>query len=132
MKRFLDTILAWFKGIAVGRKTWSIAIVRRYADANGSFVGELYLLGSFMGVMGYQMIGVSLDTLPFEVQEVSSFSLDTEHDFLVPMPEGCVRVGAQNPQDNDTVRANVARLASEGTIVLRVQNRFIENVLNKP
>ena len=132
MKRILLSfyyiVRAWLKP----RKTWSMAIVRRYTDANGSFVGELYLLGTFFGVLQYQMIGVSLDTLPFETKEIRSFDLDTENDFLHPMPEGCVRVGALDPRDNDAVRANVARLAGEGTICLQVQNRFVEHVLSKP
>jgi hypothetical protein len=111
-------------------KTYSLAIVRRYTDANGSFVGELYLLGTFAGILGYQMIGVSLDTLPFDCQNgVPSFDLDTEHHFLDAMPVGCVRVGASDPQDNDAVRDNVRRLAETGKITLTVSNRFIEHVM---
>lgn len=132
MRRLFDIIVAWFRGVAVGRKTWSLAIVRRYPDANGSFVGELYLLGTFMGVLQYQMIGVSLDTLPFEPKEVQTFSLDVVNDFLKPMPEGCVRVGSLDPRDNDVVKANVGRLAKQGTIVLQVQNRFVEYVMGRP
>jgi len=124
-----DLIIAWFKKLARRQKTYSLAIVRRYTDANGSFVGELYLLGTFCGVLGYQMVGMSLDTLPFEIKEVSGFDLDVENDFLKPMPEGCVRVGAQDPQDNDTVRRHIGRLAREGKIVLQVQNRFVEHVM---
>jgi hypothetical protein len=116
--------------LPVEHKTYSLAIVRRYTDANGSFVGELYLLGSFAGGLGYRMIGVSLDTLPFDCQNgAPSFDLDTDNDFLSPMPVGCLRVGAQDPRDNDAVRASVARLARTGTISLQVQNRFIERVL---
>lgn len=132
IKQLFYTVLAWVRGVAVGRKTWSMAIVRRYADANGSFVGELYLLGTFAGVLQYNMIGVSLDTLPFNVNEVMRFDLDVVNDFLHPMPEGCVRVGAQDPRDNDAVRATVARLAREGSIALQVQNRFVEHVMSRP
>lgn len=129
--RLMQDAMAWLLGRVVSKKTWSMAIVRRYADANGSYVGELYLLGTFAGVLGYQMIGVSLDTLPFTVREVTAFNLDIQHDFLAPMPEGCVRVGAQDPRDNDAVRANVARLAGEGRIALQVQNRFVEHVMSR-
>jgi len=124
-------LISWLKKLFVARKTYSMVIVRRYCDANGAFVGELYLLGTFCGVLQYNMIGVSLDTLPFSASQVTGFDLDVEHDFLRPMPEGCVRVGAQDPQNNDAVRANVGRIAREGTIVLQVQNRFIERVLGK-
>lgn len=108
-----------------------MAIVRRYTDANGSFVGELYVLGSFGGVLGYQMIGMSLDTLPFDVKDVPAFDLDVEHDFLKPMPEGCVRVGAQDPRDDTAVRTHVAKLAKTGRIALQIQNRFVEHVMSK-
>ena len=132
LKQLYSFIKSFLKPLFVReRKSWSVAIVRRYADANGSFVGELYVLGTFAGVLGYQMIGYSLDTLPFDAHAVEAFDLDTEHDFLKPMPVGCVRVGAMNPQDNDAVRKHVAKLAAQGKIALQVQNRFVEHVLNK-
>lgn len=124
--------VAWAKAVSGVRKTWSMAIVRRYCDANGAYVGELYLLGTFCGSLQYNMIGVSLDTMPLDVKQVTGFNLDVDNDFLAPMPTGTVRVGAQDPQDNDVVRANVRRLAREGTIVMQVQNRFVEHVLRKP
>lgn len=128
LKQLYNYIRSLFK-----RKTYSMAIVRRYTDANGSFVGELYLLGTFMGILQYQMIGVSLDTLPFDCQNgAPSFDLDVERDFLAPMPEGCVRVGSQDPAWNDAVRTNVARIAREGRICLQVQNRFVEHVMSRP
>jgi hypothetical protein len=123
-------IIAFVKGLFVGkRKAYSLAIVRRYCDANGSFIGELYLLGTFAGVLNYQMIGYSLDTLPFDAHTPDTFDLDTEHDFLTPMPTHCVRIGSMNPQDNDAVRRHVARLATEGTLTLQIQNRFVEHVM---
>lgn len=126
-------LFSWLRGL-FKRKAYSLAIVRRYADANGAYVGELYLLGTFAGVLGYQQIGMSLDTLPFETvgTGIVEFDLDTENNFLAPMPEGCVRVGAQDPRDNDAVRAHVRRLAKSGRIQLQVQNRFVEHVLNQP
>lgn len=127
----LHVLIAWLKKLFGRPKTYSLAIVRRYTDANGSFVGELYLLGSFAGILGYQMIGMSLDTLPFDIKQIGSFDLDTDNDFLKPMPSGCVRVGAQEPRDTPAVRSSVARLAREGTIVLQVQNRFVEHVLSR-
>lgn len=128
----IDRIVSFVKQLFKRRrKAYSLAIVRRYTDANGSFVGEIYLLGTFAGVLGYQQIGMSLDTLPFDAKDVTAFNLDTEHDFLFPMPEGCMRVGAQDPRDNDTVRRHVARLASGGSLSLQVQNRFVEYVMER-
>jgi hypothetical protein len=112
------------------RKAYSLAIVRRYCDANGSFIGELYMLGTFAGVLAYQMIGYSLDTLPFDAHTPDTFDLDTEHDFLQPMPAGCVRVGDMTPQNNGAVRKHIAKLATEGTLTLQIQNRFVEHVMN--
>src|SRR5260221_10981068 len=94
-RRWSEIAFAYIKGPFRPKKTYSMTIVRRYADANGSYVGELYLLGLFMGTLQYSMIGVSLDTLPLEAKNVMSFELDVENDFLKPMPKGCVRVGAQ-------------------------------------
>lgn len=131
-ERTFYLIIAWATAIVGTKKTYSMAIVRRYCDANGSFVGELYLLGTFMGVLGYQMIGMSLDTLPFDAKELREFNLDVDHDFLAPMPEGCVRVGSQDPRDTDAVRASVRKLAKEGKIALQVQNRFVEHVMSRP
>lgn len=130
----LRSTLTWLKSLfsrLKRRKAYSLAIVRRYADANGAFVGELYLLGTFCGVLNYNQIGMSLDTLPFDCANgVPSFDLDTDNDFLRPMPSMCVRIGAQDPQDTDCVRAHVRRLATEGRIELKVQNRFVEHVMN--
>lgn len=105
------------------REPICLTIVRRYIDANGSFVGELYMDGN--------MIGMSLDTLPFNLVEAgfATWELDTKNDFLAPMPERCVRVGALQPQDNDAVRRLVGNLPPR-RIVLTMQNRFIEHVLS--
>jgi hypothetical protein len=113
------------------QQTYSLMIVRRYTDANGSYVGELYLLGTFAGMLVYQMIGVSLDSLPIDASLPNVFDLDIENDFLAPMPPDCVRVGAYDPRDNDAVRSHIAELAKSGRIDLRVQNRFIEHVLQR-
>lgn len=127
----MGRLVSWLKSLLGPGKTYSMAIVRRYADANGAYVGELYLLGTFAGVLQYSMIGVSLDTLPFEAKGMDDPSLDTRNDFLAPIPPNSVRVGASEPADNDAVRAHVARLAKEGRIRLSVTNRFVEHQLAK-
>jgi hypothetical protein len=108
--------------------------VRRYQDANGSYVGELYLYETVTRrhdmVTGYQMIGASLDTLPLDmVNETTVFALDTGNDFLAPMPPMTVRVGATEPKDNDSVRRMVRKLPRRN-MTLIVQNRFIEHVMD--
>src|SRR5260221_3416484 len=104
-----------------------LAIVRRYRDANGSNVGELYIEQEHNGVKTYNMIGMSLDTLPFELLRPIGLTwgtLDTDNDFLALMPNYCVRVGALSPQDNDNVRRMVANLPRR-KMTLTVQNRLI-------
>ena len=111
-----------------------LAVVRKYLDANGSYVGELYLEESFAGMRAYKMIGVSLDTLPLAAGDSFpgrvDFALDTANDFLAFMPPLTLRVGAIDPLDNDAVRQRIARLPRR-RLVLAVQNRFIEHVLDK-
>ena len=41
LKRLLNVAMAWLDQLLNGRKIWSMAVVRRYCDANGAFVGEL-------------------------------------------------------------------------------------------
>ena len=109
-----------------------LAIVRRYADANGSYVGELYLEGTLAGVSAYRLVGASLDTLPLILDGIQTdvFALDTHNDFLAVMPPMTVRVGANEPKDNETVKKMIRRLPRH-SMTLIVQNRFIEHVMEK-
>jgi hypothetical protein len=122
IKRLFDFIRA-----LLVREPIRLAIVRRYCDANGSYVGELYLGQKTAAGIGYQMVGMSLDTLPYSVilDDRIGDELDTRHDFLAPMPPMTVRVGAMDPRDNDRVRTMVARLPRQ-SMTLSIQNRFIE------
>lgn len=116
--------VGWIKGL-FQHEPIKLAIVRRYEDANGSYVGELYIEQTVKGVTAYNMIGASLDTLPFDFtgeMQVGEF-LDLKHDFLASMPEWCVRVGALDPKDNDHVREMVAKMPRR-RMTLVVQNRF--------
>lgn len=109
-----------------------LAIVRRYADANGCYVGELYIYGVIAGIGSYRMIGASLDSLPFSsdkmVPSQLTYVLDTAQDFLAPMAANTVRVGALEPADNDSVRRLVASFSAR-PIKLVIQNGFIEHVM---
>lgn len=116
------------------REPIRLAIVRRYQDANGSYVGELYRFDTVSRradtFMGYRMIGMSLDTLALDFHEENTvWSLDTRHDFLEPMPKGVVRVGSLTPEDNDNVRREIGNVP-RWRIRLEVQNRFIEHVMD--
>jgi hypothetical protein len=106
-----------------------LAIVRRYQDANGHNVGELYL--ELPDKHGYRMVGVSLDSLPLDYTGGKLWKLDTSRDFLaLPMPRNTVRVGAADPENNDFIRDYVAGLP-RWNMSLMVQNRFIEHVLER-
>jgi len=112
-----------------------LAIVRRYQDANGNYVGELYMDQTIKRrhdtLAGYTMIGASLDSLPLSFDESSMvWGLDTRNDFLAHMPRAVVRVGALDPKDNDGVRRMVAKLPRRN-MTLVIQNRFIEHVMDR-
>ena len=130
---WLPNAWAYFRGLFDNRLV-HIAIVRRYTDANNNFVGELYKYDTFAGVGTYRLIGCSLDSLPFELASVSLAdepkTLDLAHDFLAPMGENTLRVGAPEPKDNDSVREMIGRLKRKN-IRLVIQNKFIEHVLDK-
>ena len=108
-----------------------LTIVRKYTDANGHYIGELYL--ELPDRHGYRMVGVSLDSLPLDYTGSKIWKLDTAHDFLaLPMPRNTVRVGASYPEGNDYVRKYIGRLP-RWNMSLMVQNIFIEYVLeSKP
>ena len=106
-----------------------LAIVRRYQDANGHNVGELYL--ELPDKHGYRMVGVSLDSLPLDYTGGKLCKLDTSRDFLaLPMPRNTVRVGAVDPDNNDFIRDYVAGLPRWNRSLM-VQNRFIEFILER-
>lgn len=129
----IESILSWLRGL-FNHEPAKLAVVRKYRDANGSYVGELYLYQTVKRkhdtVTGYVMIGASLDTLPFDTgeKETDVFALDTGSDFLEPMPPMTLRVGALDPAENDNVRRMIRRLPRRG-MTLVVQNRFIERVM---
>ena len=126
----LYRIAAWFNSLFAAKPV-KLAIVRRYCDANGSFVGELYMEGNMAGVSAYRMIGASLDTLPLNWKDAPEFisaKFDTVNDFLAIPTANMVRVGALDPKDNDKVRKMISKFP-RNRITLVVQNRFIEHVL---
>lgn len=135
MSRFIN----WLRGL-FSRTPVRLAIVRRYADANGHYVGELYLHsesrtpGTFAIVSAYKMIGVSLDSLPLELRALSLAddvdALDLKNDFLAPMMLNTLRVGAAEPKDNDNVRKMIGRLPRRN-IRFVIQNKFIEHVMER-
>lgn len=126
-------LLRWFYGL-FDRQPVHLAIVRRYRDANGHNVGELYIYGVFAGVGSYRMIGASLDSFPLELGSLSlgdePGALDLLHDFLAPMNANTLRVGAAEPKDNESVRRMIGRLPRRN-IRLVIQNRFVEHILDK-
>jgi hypothetical protein len=131
-------MIRWFLNL-FSRKPVRMAIVRRYADANGNYVGELYIERERRGVKSFEMVGASLDSMPLlpiptandhGLRVGDAFDLDTRHDFLAPMPRHVLRVGALDPLENDKVRSMVAGLPRKNMRVV-VQNRFIEHVMEK-
>lgn len=126
----LTKLYSWLMGL-LSRPPARLAIVRRYADANGNYVGELYQYKNYGHSGSYCMVGMSLDSMPIDYLGglVGGF-LDTRHDFLALMPKLTIRVGALDPIDNDKIRAMIDGLSRRGMTVI-VYNRFIERVLER-
>lgn len=110
------------------RRPLRLTVVRRYPDANDNYLGELYALQDGQ----YNLIGVSLDSLPLSTKAVewpeTRRVIDTEHVFTDPMPTNKLRVGHSDPTLNDGVRRMVAETPRRNVTVV-VQNRFIEHIL---
>jgi hypothetical protein len=131
MGQMINKILHWLYSLFDSRLV-HLAIVRRYTDANGNFVGELYMYNTFAGIGSYRLAGCSLDSLAFDLTSLSLAdeprTLDLEHDFLEPMQANTLRVGAIEPGYNDLVRQMIGRLKRKN-IRLVIQNKFIEHIL---
>lgn len=98
----------------------NLTIVRRYADAKGHFIGELYL--------GNKMIGMSCDSLPLDVLDASGAILEPLTDFTEPMCASVVRIGGMTPEETAGVRADMA-LRRYCRIRWAILNRFIEHIM---
>ena len=99
-----------------------LAIVRRYVDMNGRYIGELYLNGT--------MIGASQDNLPLEYPGGHFWFLDTWRSFLKPLTWRTVRVGGTEPVTDKATRWKV-RWSVPFWTHLRVENRFATEVAGK-
>lgn len=124
LQRLYKRILNGFKSDSV-----HIAIVRRYLDANGHYIGEWYLKNTVTGVS--TMMGASLDNLPFDQIYQSGITLDYRHDFLTTLAPNTVRVGAIDPKDAAHV-FNIAVDLEGRFIEADIYNRFIEAVMEAP
>jgi hypothetical protein len=127
----LSRLLDFLRSL-VYRAPVHLAIVRRYQDANGNYVGELYREQPRNGISSYGMVGASLDSFPLGTGSLdlskTPYVLDVANDFLALMPANRLRVGAMDPKDNDAVRRMIGRLPRRRMTVV-IQNRFIEHVL---
>ena len=129
----IQKIFDFIRGL-FDRSPVHLAIVRRYRDANGHNVGELYKYDTFAGIGSYRMIGCSLDSLPLEMGSLSlgdePGTLDLLHDFLATMAPNTLRVGAVEPQDNERTKRMIARIPRRN-IRLVIQNKFIEHIMER-
>lgn len=102
-------------------------VVRRYADAQKNFIGELYEGNG----RDAKMIGASCDNWPLNA-DVSGLpgrpKLCWKKDFLAPLPANTLRVGAMEPKDNKTVQSYIAS-RQLSPIRITVLNRFVEHIL---
>lgn len=106
-----------------------VTVVRRYADAQGNFIGELYDGDG----RAARMIGASCDNWPLDADVKAlpgSPRLCWSKSFLDALPRNTLRVGAMQPQDNATVQAYVSTRRF-CPIRVTVLNRFVEHVLGE-
>jgi hypothetical protein len=107
--------------------TFDVTVVRRYVDAQGHFIGELYEGHS----RDAHMIGASCDNWPLAADVMplaSNPRVCYAKSFLEPLPPNTLRVGAMEPQDNARVQAYVA-VRRWLPLRVTVLNRFVEHVL---
>lgn len=127
LRKILQRIVSWHQSL-FDITIVDVVIVRKYLDAKGNYVGELYINGKWTGA--------SLDSLPFSEprlgigQAYKQNILDCENDFLADMPLNTIRVGGLTPQDNEKVRRHVAKFNARN-MQITVFNRFIEAVLSE-
>jgi len=105
----------------------TFTVVRRYVDAQGHYIGELYD-GSDPDS---KMIGASCDSWPLNAD--TSPLPDNPRvcwrlSFLDPLPVNTLRVGALEPKDNAKVQAYVS-MKRFNTMRVSVHNRFVEHVM---
>lgn len=105
-----------------------MTVIRRYLDAKGNYIGELYLHETGKPA---HMIGMTCDTFPLGAEFVLNPIIDTDHDFLDPMPMMRMRVGSMTPDENDRIRGMIAWFKFKDVRV-NVQNRFCETILERP
>lgn len=107
--------------------TFNVTVVRRYVDAQGHYIGELYDGDSRTA----RMIGYSCDNWPLDA-DVRALPMHPRvcwsKSFLDPLPSNTLRVGAMEPVDNADVQAYVA-MRRWCPLRIVVLNRFVEHVM---
>lgn len=109
--------------------TFNITVVRRYIDAQGRYIGELYEGDG----RDARMIGASCDNMPLNVEGWRlplDAALCSRYSFLDAMPVNTIRVGAMEPQDNAAVQEYVA-LRRWLPLRVSILNRFVERVMGE-
>jgi hypothetical protein len=104
-------------------------VVRRYADAQGNYISELYEGNG----RDAKMIGASCDNWPLDADMKplpTHPQLCWSKSFLDPLPRNTLRVGAMEPQDNARTQEYIS-IRRFCVIRIMVLNRFVEYVLDK-
>ncbi len=106
-----------------------LTVVRRYVDAQGHFIGELY---EGTGREAH-MIGASCDNWPLDADTspLPGFpSVCWRKSFLDALPKNTLRVGSFEPESNARVQAYVA-MRRWLPLRVTVHNRFVEYILEQ-
>lgn len=106
-----------------------LTVVRRYVDAQGNFIGELY----DGNTPNAKMIGATCDNWPLNADTCplpGAPRLCWRMSFLEPLPANTLRVGSFVPADNARAQEYIARRRF-CKIRVTVLNRFVERVLGE-
>jgi hypothetical protein len=106
-----------------------LTVVRRYVDAQGNYIGELYE-GTDRDA---KMIGASCDNWPLNADQCplpANPRVCWKEQFTATLPANTLRVGAWEAIDNAKVQAHIS-IRRFCILRVAVLNRFVERVLGE-
>lgn len=128
-KRFISLLAALWHTAMHPFDVVYLTVVRRYVDAQGHYIGELYEGNGRES----RMIGASCDNWPLDAdtKPLPGFpNVCWRKSFLESLPANTLRVGALEPQDNAKVQEYVA-MRRFLPLRITIANRFVEHVLGQ-
>lgn len=124
----ISTIKAFLFALA-HRRPLQFVVIRRYADAKGHFIGELYVDGKMAG-MSCDSLPLGYGAMPDGVLLELHTRLDCASEFTDPMLPNAIRVGGNTPEETIAARYDM-QIRRYCKVQWQICNRFIEHVMEK-